>query len=181
VASNSPWSQSRAGPTVALLLTQLWMLRPAQAVRLLDECLVYKEKREVQLLLGQGYRLLIGQSTGHYVLNLSEDQDRDVLVRLLTVDKEERTWLALRYSNLDTSQHGNRHRFRNELLNGSPVELTPALFDKVGAVNLCLAMRCSPFLVVMSRLRPPAPKRMSRQRLHNVLSSALRRCSGSSI
>jgi hypothetical protein len=115
--------------TMCQLLFRL--IDPSEAVRLLDECLTTKEKREVQSVLGQAFRLLIGQATGHYRLNMSENMDRDVLIRLLAVNKEERSWLARRYPGLDTSQHGNGHRFRNEKLDGSPIALTPKMLQSV--------------------------------------------------
>ena len=119
--------------TMCQLLFRL--IDPSEAVRLLDECLTTKEKREVQSVLGQAFRLLIGQATGHYRLNMLESMDRDVLVRLLAVNKEERSWLARRYPGLDTSQHGNGHRFRNEKLDGSSIVITPKLLQSV---------RCNP-------------------------------------
>lgn len=51
----------------------------------------------------QGFRLLIGQATGHYKLNLADLQHRDILSRLLQVNKDERGWLSIRYA----SDRGN--------------------------------------------------------------------------
>ena len=124
-------SQNRVRTMCRLLFR---LIDPSEAVRLLDECLNAKEKREVQSVLGQAFRLLIGQATGHYRLNLSEDMDRDVFTRLMAVNKDERAWLAQRYPGLDTSQHGNGHRFRNEKLNGSSIVITPKMIQ---AVSLC--------------------------------------------
>ena len=107
------------------------MPTPLQAMSLLNENLSVAERREVQSVLGQAFRLLIGQSTGHYTLNLADPQDRDVLVRLLAVNREERNWLRTRYPALDTSQKGNTHRFRNEKLDGTPIEVTPKSFEEV--------------------------------------------------
>jgi hypothetical protein len=138
-------SQNRVRTMCRLLFR---LIDPSEAVNLLDECLSTKEKREVQSVLGQAFRLLIGQATGHYRLNLAEDMDRDVFVRLMAVNKEERTWLACRYPGLDTSQHGNGHRFRNERLDGSAIILTPKFMQSVRCCFLgtCGATGLSPFL-----------------------------------
>ena len=87
-------SSSERVRAISRLLFRL--IDPEQAISLLDENLSMAEKREVQDTLGQGFRLLIGQATGHYKLNLADAQHRDILQRLLAVNKEDRGWLAAR-------------------------------------------------------------------------------------
>jgi hypothetical protein len=128
IRSSSSTDRVRA---ISRLLFRL--VDPDQAIHLLDSNLSLSEKREVQDSLGQGFRLLIGQPTGHYKLNLGDAQHRDILQRLMIVNKEDRAWLSARYPDLDTSQHGNGQRFRNEKLDRVKIELHPRMFQSVRA------------------------------------------------
>jgi hypothetical protein len=133
IKSSSSTDRVRA---ISRLLFRL--VDPDQAIHLLDSNLSLSEKREVQDSLGQGFRLLIGQPTGHYKLNLGDAQHRDILQRLMIVNKEDRAWLSVRYPDLDTSQHGNGQRFRNEKLDRVKIELHPRMFQTV----CCLVVAC---------------------------------------
>ena len=72
------------------------LIDPEQAIHLLNENLSPDERREVQDSLGQGFRLLIGSPNGHYKLNLADAQHRDIMQRLLSVNKDDRSWVAIR-------------------------------------------------------------------------------------
>lgn len=87
-------SSSERVRAISRLLFRL--IDPDKAIHLLDQNLSLDEKRQVQDTLGQGFRLLIGQPTGKYKLNLADAQHRDILHRLFAMNKEDRGWLLLR-------------------------------------------------------------------------------------
>lgn len=88
-----------------------------------------EERSMLQQELGQAYRVILGNPTGHYRLDLSEPDDRDLGNRLIAMYGAERDKVEARLGkDFDVSQHGNHNNFRNETMNGEPVEFPVASF-----------------------------------------------------
>lgn len=97
-----------------------------RAAALIERNLNPRERARLQVQLGPAYRALLGNPTGHYKLNMSNQMDRcvvlgcavgcsnltvcgdfacrDVMVRLLDMSNAETKRRRIRYHGLDTSQ-----------------------------------------------------------------------------
>ena len=84
-----------------------------------------------QTRMGCLYKLLMHNPSGHYLLDLSVAKERDAMLRLAELNTEDREYLRIRFNNIDTSQHQNFHRFRNELKNEEPRQITSKTFEDV--------------------------------------------------
>ena len=80
---------------------------------------------------GAALRPIMGNPNGYYILDLSKEMDRMCLERLLeistTTGNKRMENSKIGYGRVgDLSQKGNWSSFRNEMLNGEPVSLSPA-------------------------------------------------------
>lgn len=106
----------------------------SMAAPFMKQNLTKHEMRRVQGQLGQAYRVLLGNPTGHYRLDLGVQQDRDLAQRLANLCADERDECLARYGKgFDTSQHQNGFSFRNELLDNEPFVVTPTFIGEVRA------------------------------------------------
>lgn len=104
-------------PTQAVMVLLPNMVDPKNAYTLIDNNLNASERVRLQHLMSQALQPMLGLSTGHYKLDLSNDLDRLTLKKL--IENSNRTAFLRKKAGLkDTSQHGNHHGFRNETLNG---------------------------------------------------------------
>ena len=122
------------------------LVDPAMAAPFMKQNLTKRAMKRVQNQLGQAYRTLLGNPTGHYRLDLGVQQDRDLAQRLANLCADERDEALARYGkSFDTSQHQNGFSFRNELLDNEPFVVTP-LF--IGEVRLVCGSPCSSVAVL---------------------------------
>lgn len=134
------------------ILTALCILLPQlvdgrQAHQLIESNLDRKQRLMLQNRLGQSYGPLVGMPTGHYKLDLSEEDDRFVALRLMELANK--TALYRKKNGLpDTSQKKNYFGYRNEVLNGSIFELKPEFFDNLPRFGMLE-------LDFVSMVRPP--------------------------
>jgi hypothetical protein len=85
---------------------------------------------------GASLRPILGNPNGYYVLDLSKEMDRMCLEKLLeistTAGNKRMENSKIGYGRVgDLSQKGNWSSFRNELLNGEPVVLSPAFAQPI--------------------------------------------------
>ena len=85
---------------------------------------------------GASLRPILGNPNGYYVLDLSKEMDRMCLEKLLeistTAGNKRMENSKLGYGRVgDLSQKGNWSSFRNELMNGEPVVLSPAFAQPI--------------------------------------------------
>ena len=106
--------------------------------------LTKREMGRVRKQLGQAYRMLLANPTGHYYLDLAIQQDRDIAQRLANICGDERDDALEKYGKrFDTSQHQNGFNFRNELFNNEPFTITPGFIAAVRcALYLSLPSMC---------------------------------------
>ena len=85
---------------------------------------------------GASLRPILGNPNGYYVLDLSKEMDRMCLEKLLeistTAGNKRMENSKIGYGRVgDLSQKGNWSSFRNELMNGEPVVLSPAFAQPI--------------------------------------------------
>ena len=88
-------------------------------------------RKRLKTLLEFRYQIMIGMPTGHYAVNLSQENGRQTLLELSR-------WNALnvrREALADTSQHGNRSGFRNETLNCKFIEVDTPFLSRLEATT----------------------------------------------
>lgn len=108
------------------------LIDSTQAAGFMKSNLTKREMQRVRRQLGQAYRMLLANPTGHYHLDLSNFQDRNVAQRLANICGDERDEALQRYGkSFDTSQHQNGFSFRNELLNNEPFVITPSFVSEM--------------------------------------------------
>ena len=118
--------------TVRKLIVQM---NDTNDARHLIESLLEGDRQEMLRLKREfgsnALRPIIGNPNGYYVLDMSKQMDRLCLEKLLeisTTSAVHRQQISkLHYGRVgDLSQKGNWSSFRNELLNGEPVTITPS-------------------------------------------------------
>ncbi|KAG1701881.1 hypothetical protein DVH05_010372 [Phytophthora capsici] len=104
------------------------MVDSRNAYTLMEHNLSSSDRLRVQHIMGQALQPILGLSSGHYRIDLSNDLDRITLRKL--IENSNRTAFLRKKAGLkDTSQHTNYHGFRNEVLHGKPVVLEPKFLD----------------------------------------------------
>ncbi|OWZ13127.1 hypothetical protein PHMEG_00013605 [Phytophthora megakarya] len=104
------------------------MVDTRNAYTLMERNLGSADRLRVQHIMGHALQPILGMSSGHYRIDLSNDLDRVTLKKL--VENSNRTaFLRKKEGKKDTSQHTNYHGFRNEVLHGKPVILEPKFLD----------------------------------------------------
>jgi hypothetical protein len=88
------------------------------------------------LILSSYINIILGNPNGYYILDLSKEMDRMCLERLLelstTAGVKRMEASKIGYGRVgDLSQKGNWSAFRNEMLNGEPVVLSPAFAQPI--------------------------------------------------
>eukprot|EP00602_Paraphysomonas_sp_CaronLab_P004794 CAMPEP_0185021358 /NCGR_PEP_ID=MMETSP1103-20130426/4051_1 /TAXON_ID=36769 /ORGANISM="Paraphysomonas bandaiensis, Strain Caron Lab Isolate" /LENGTH=1351 /DNA_ID=CAMNT_0027552843 /DNA_START=296 /DNA_END=4348 /DNA_ORIENTATION=+ len=91
------------------------------------------EATRIKQVMGQSLRPIFGLVNGYYCLDLSKENDRTCLSKLLEISKTEnqkrKSASKLGYGRVgDTSQKRNWSCFRNSLLDGNPVVITIQMF-----------------------------------------------------
>ncbi|POM64571.1 Hypothetical protein PHPALM_19877 [Phytophthora palmivora] len=104
------------------------MVDPRNAYTLMERNLSSADRLRVQHIMGHALQPILGLSTGHYRIDLSNDLDR-VTLRKLVENSNRTAFLRKKGGKKDTSQHTNYHGFRNEVLHGKPVILEPKFLD----------------------------------------------------
>lgn len=125
-----------SGDKIKVLVKLLPQMASPEEVRALIKKITNNDILEVQRVkqaLGQALKPIWGMPNGYYNLDLTKDMDRICLSMLF----EHSHTLGSQRGGLcrldgfffgDTSQHQNWQCFRNEILNGNPIKLTPQLF-----------------------------------------------------
>jgi hypothetical protein len=118
---------------VAMLLPQ--MCSSVEAVRLVESNLDWEEKLRLRIMLGQGWKPVMGMLSGHYDLDMSEGKDRLAAKKL-----SEQSTLEMRFSKFnsgrqDSSQTGNWENYRNGTVDGAKKVITSNFFNRPSSVG----------------------------------------------
>lgn len=124
---------------VAAIKTLILQMNDADDARNLINSLLENDRTEMMRLkrdFGASLRPIMGNPNGYYVLDLSKEMDRMCLERLLEISttsgNKRMEASKLGYGRVgDVSQKGNWSSFRNELLNGEPVTLSPTFAQPI--------------------------------------------------
>ncbi|CAM9784455.1 unnamed protein product, partial [Chrysoparadoxa australica] len=119
------WTQASNGldkvEVLECLLPQ--MVSSRNVVGLVENNCDYLQKLQLRKRLGVAWGVLVGNETGSYSLNLEKRLDRLVAKRIAMANSAERQFSQLKSGRADTSQKGNWNNFRNESLDGRPMNL----------------------------------------------------------
>lgn len=124
---------------VAAIKTLILQMNDADDARNLITSLLENDRTEMMRLkrdFGASLRPILGNPNGYYILDLSKEMDRMCLERLLeistTAGNKRMENSKIGYGRVgDLSQKGNWSSFRNELLNGEPVTLSPSFAQPI--------------------------------------------------
>lgn len=98
--------------------------------------LTTSEVRQLQRAMVDGWRIVVGNPSGHYIVDLSREMHRTILSRLIGVNNDETRARQGRVGQPDTSQHGNWSAFRNETLDDEPVVLGAAFWGNIPSIGI---------------------------------------------
>ena len=140
--------------------------KPVDARQLMNKVLGYNKLECARLRRELGFMVkpLLGNSDGRYCLDLSKDNDRLCLNKLLEITKTIAHFRCLKRNKLgygklgDVSQKGNWTGFRNELFNGKPITITTDFaspLPRTGRVEFDFISdkRCSLDDIILSDIR----------------------------
>ena len=124
---------------VAAIKQLVLQMNDTDDARNLITSLLENDRTEMMRLkrdFGASLRPILGNPNGYYILDLSKEMDRMCLERLLeistTAGNKRMESSKIGYGRVgDLSQKGNWSSFRNEMLNGEPVALSPAFAQPV--------------------------------------------------
>ena len=119
-------------------MAQLLPLLPTveSRVQIVQTNLNSKEQWQLRAALGTSWKVLLGNSTGYYSLDLSVPNDRLAAKLIAQVANHERQLSRDKSGGRrDTSQHGNWCNFRNESFNGEKMQLEPHWFTSLPMIG----------------------------------------------
>ena len=128
-----------SGDKVATIKKLVLQMNDTDDARNLITSLLENDRTEMLRLkrdFGAALRPILGNPNGYYILDLAKEMDRMCLERLLeistTTGNKRMEESKLGYGRVgDLSQKGNWSSFRNELLDGEPVVLSPAFAQPI--------------------------------------------------
>jgi hypothetical protein len=138
------------------------VLSPAERAIFLDAALEAPQKLKLCISMRGAFGALMGNPSGHYCLDLSNDADALIAARLCEVSNYS---LVLAGENKwpDTSQKGNRMGFRNERWRSNPVDVTGEWLSRRHGILQ--------FDYVMAQPAPEPVTPMSNRRLQSLFSA----------
>ena len=104
------------------------LLDPENKFQLLSQCLEDKDIKALASQMGENLQFTPNNPTGHYELNLEEQNDRELAKYIFQIDVENMRWAEGKSGRGDTSQNqlGDFSGFRNAIFRGKPVILDPS-------------------------------------------------------
>ena len=101
-------------------------------VQIVQTNLSIEEQWQLRVSLGATWKILLGNPSGHYTLDMGKVKDRLTATLIAKVANHERQISRDKSGGRgDTSQHGNWCNFRNETFNGVKVVLDPSWFTNI--------------------------------------------------
>lgn len=118
---------------VRILLPQ--MCSSTEAVRLVETNLKWKDKLRLRIILGQGWKPIMGALSGHYDLDFTNGKDRLAAKKLSEQATLEKRFSQFESERDDTSQTGDWENYRNGWVDGAKVYLTSSFFNKASTLG----------------------------------------------
>jgi hypothetical protein len=118
---------------VKMLLPQ--MCSSKEAVRLVETNLDWEAKLRLRIVLGQGWKPVMGALSGHYDLDFTNGKDRLAAKKLSEQATLEKRFSQHESERDDTSQTGNWENYRNGWVDGAKETLTSSYFNKATTIG----------------------------------------------
>lgn len=99
-----------------------------EACKFLTLNLAYDEILLLRTKMGNLFRVITGNPSGFYIVDLSKKQDVKLLKRLNEINCFDKGRAIIEHPTRNTSQRGDWENFRNEKLNGKPIQLNSSFF-----------------------------------------------------